>query len=210
MVFFNPQLYPDPVQLAVQFYRQIHSVAARVKSLEAAAAAIDQFASGLAASEAANPYDFRRDAGALLRSQDARILVLVDDLDRLEPHALLSFFNLSSALALPRFIYLFSFDRDAARHSLEVAHVADAEAYLGKTIQLPYDVPEPDKLTLRHDAQRVRRRPVQWTRPPNSTTKAIGSSSFFRVWTRCFASPARNQALRKPYSVRATSPSGRK
>jgi predicted KAP-like P-loop ATPase len=149
IVSFNPQLYPDPAQLPVQFYRQIQSAAARVKPLEAAAAAIDRFASGLAASQPANPYEFRREASALLRDQDARILVVVDDLDRLEPRALLSFFNLSTALALPRFIYLFAFDRDAARHSLEVAHVADAEAFLGKTIQLPYDVPEPDKLTLR-------------------------------------------------------------
>lgn len=153
VVSFNPSWFPDPARIAPQFFAQLGSALANApgvsEPLQRASGSIERFAGALQGTVSADAYALKREIGALLLGIDTRILVAIDEIDRMDPAALAAFLNLISTAGLPRFLFLLSFDRDAVTQSLEAAHVGAPEAYLGKVIQLPFDVPEPDQFTLR-------------------------------------------------------------
>ena len=152
LVPFNPSWFPDHRQIAAQFFCQLQAAIAVSKSAEGlrtAAAGMEQLAAAIQGSAPSDLFTIRQELATLLRRQDSRVLVLVDDVDRLEPEGVIELFKLTAAAGLPRFIFLLSCDRDVVERLLAAARVPDPEAYLGKFIQLPFDVPEPDKFTLR-------------------------------------------------------------
>lgn len=93
----------------------------------------------------------KQDICALLQREKSRILVVLDDLDRLRPDELRQIFQVVKAVAdFPKTIYLLSYDQTAVVEALEKAGVHSPAQYLEKIVQAPFDLPEPDWLGLRN------------------------------------------------------------
>lgn len=100
---------------------------------------------------ASNVQDVIRQAGALdtlhdqlvesLRQARRRIIVIMDDLDRLAPDEILQMFRLVKSLAdFPYVMYLLAFDRDIVLAAIDKNRDTAAN-YLEKIITLPLDMP---------------------------------------------------------------------
>lgn len=80
-----------------------------------------------------------------------RILVVIDDLDRLTPDEIRELFKVVKALAdFPNVIYLLSFDQDVVADALLQSLGVDGSAYLEKIVQAPFSLPAVEKLRLQN------------------------------------------------------------
>jgi len=86
-----------------------------------------------------------------LRLLSRRIVIFIDDLDRLEPRDASEMLRLIRAVAdFPNVIYVLSYDGDIVGHTLESAlQVDDGRAYLEKIVQISFQVPRPEAFDLR-------------------------------------------------------------
>ena len=85
----------------------------------------------------------------LLEEQSQRIVVFLDDIDRLQPNEILQVFQAVKAIAaLPRLIYVLAFDRSAVAAALKRAGIENHDEYFEKIIQASWAVPLPAKLDL--------------------------------------------------------------
>lgn len=85
----------------------------------------------------------------LLEKQSNRILVVIDDIDRLSNEQIRQVFQLVTSVAkFPNTIYLLVFDKDIVVKALEKVQEGNGEDYLEKIIQMPIQIPEirPEKL----------------------------------------------------------------
>ena len=80
-----------------------------------------------------------------------RIVVFIDDLDRLEPDESVEVLRLVRSVAdLPNIIYILSYDLDNLGHMLEqTLKVKNGQEYLEKMLQVSFRIPRPDQNTLR-------------------------------------------------------------
>lgn len=101
--------------------------------------------------------EIRLNASKALRKVDGRVIVLVDDIDRLTPDETRDLFRVIKAVAdLPRVGYVLAFDRDIVTQALGRMYSADAADcqrkgadYLEKIVQLEVQIPTPSRLALR-------------------------------------------------------------
>ena len=103
---------------------------------------------------------------SLRKMPDFRVLVVMDDLDRIQPNEIREMFRLVKGVAdFPNTIYLLSFDRGAVADAIsgEIGGVDKAEKYLGKIIQMSLDLPPVEESVLRKyfDGQLAKVFPVQ-------------------------------------------------
>ncbi|MGJ7534551.1 MULTISPECIES: KAP family P-loop NTPase fold protein [unclassified Variovorax] len=85
----------------------------------------------------------------LLRNSKRRVLVIIDDLDRLTPDEIREVFKVIKALAdFPNLIYLLSFDKNVVAEALGKSLGVDGSAYLEKIVQASFSLPAVDKLRL--------------------------------------------------------------
>lgn len=86
----------------------------------------------------------------LLHSSNSKILVVIDDIDRLAPEEICDLFRTIKATGkFPNVIYLLAFDIDVVVHSLERTFIDNGHDYLEKIVQVPFALPMPDKVSLR-------------------------------------------------------------
>ncbi len=91
----------------------------------------------------------KKDLVDSLRSQKSRVLVIVDDIDRLAKEEIRQVFQVVKALGdVPGFVYLMAFDREIVAGALDEMHNGDGLAYLDKIIQAPFELPLPDSFGL--------------------------------------------------------------
>ncbi len=84
-----------------------------------------------------------------LQKIDGKILVVIDDIDRLTAEETRQLFRVVKAVAdFPNVIYLLAFDRSVAAKALESVHVGDGDAHLEKIVQVPFELPMPDSTSL--------------------------------------------------------------
>lgn len=84
-----------------------------------------------------------------LRKQKRKILVVIDDIDRLTAEEIRQIFRLIKAVAdFPNIIYLLAFDKRVAVKSLETIQSSSGTEYLEKIIQAEFEVPKPDRFSL--------------------------------------------------------------
>lgn len=97
--------------------------------------------------------DLKSDFGRVLADAGVRILVLVDDIDRLTLNQVLSIFRLVKLVAdFDYTSYILAFDRDVVSTALERNLGGDLPVgprYLEKIIQVPLHLPEPDRQVMR-------------------------------------------------------------
>lgn len=84
-----------------------------------------------------------------LKEIDFKILVIIDDLDRLPSEEIRAVFQLIKAIAdFPNMIYLIAYDREIVVEALHNVQKADGAAYLEKIVQVPFSLPVPKGGTL--------------------------------------------------------------
>lgn len=88
--------------------------------------------------------------GALLEKYARRIVVLIDDTDRLALDELRQLFRLIKAVAdFPNVLYVVALDPSVAREALAGTFGVRANEYLQKIVQLPYELPLPERSRIR-------------------------------------------------------------
>lgn len=81
-----------------------------------------------------------------LREINTKVLVIIDDIDRLPNEQIRLIYQLVSAVAdLPNITYLLSFDREIVCRALSEIQCCEGALYLEKIIQVPFEVPPLDK-----------------------------------------------------------------
>ena len=87
-----------------------------------------------------------------LGKQAKRFLVIIDDIDRLNPDDVLTIFRLVKSVGrLPNVIYLLSFDRKTAERIVGERFPSEGASYLDKIIQGSFDIPPPLVDALRQE-----------------------------------------------------------
>lgn len=87
----------------------------------------------------------------LLKGQSCKILVVIDDIDRLSNEQIRYVFQLVTSVAkFPNTIYLLVFDKDIVVKALEQVQEGNGEDYLEKVIQMPIQIPDINRSTLRN------------------------------------------------------------
>ncbi len=88
-------------------------------------------------------------SGALC-SQGRNILVIIDDIDRLASEEIRQIFRVVKAVAdFPNVTYLMAFDRQVVTRSLGELQGGSGEDYLEKIVQVPFELPLVDRLSIR-------------------------------------------------------------
>ncbi|TAY13849.1 KAP family P-loop NTPase fold protein [Rhizobium leguminosarum] len=79
-------------------------------------------------------------------------VVILDDLDRLEPSQAVEVVRLVRSVAdFPGLVYILCYDRDVLAHALQVGlSVPDGDIFLQKIVQLTFSIPLPEPFDLRH------------------------------------------------------------
>lgn len=97
--------------------------------------------------------DISKQKGAvvkLLTEQASRILVVIDDIDRLSNKQIRQVFQLVTSVAkFPNTIYLLVFDKDIVVKALEKVQEGDGEDYQEKVIQMPIQIPDINPAKIR-------------------------------------------------------------
>lgn len=173
IVRFNPWLCSDSKQLITQFFKQL-ARAIKMKKAKADQLweLIDQYADVL---DAANAIPFAGAAfvaaGRFLKSkartkvaekesdlqgkkdeivkelfkQNTKIIVAIDDIDRLTEKEIVAVFQLVKSLGdFPNTVYLLAFDYNVVVKALSEVQQGDGKAYLEKIIQVPFEIPTPN------------------------------------------------------------------
>ena len=74
-----------------------------------------------------------------------KIIVAIDDIDRLSKEEIVAVFQLVKALAdFPNTIYLLAFDYEVVIQALKDVQYGEGRAYLEKIIQVPFEIPAPN------------------------------------------------------------------
>lgn len=174
---FNPWLCSDPQQLISQYFAQL-AAAIKLKR-EAAGQAVDligQFGElfklasfvpkygGLIAGAGSvmvgaaklhrepNLQKKKDEIIKKLKEEKLKIVVAIDDIDRLSEEEIVAVFQLVKALAdFPNTVYLLAFDREVVVQALEKVQSGKGEAYLEKVVQVPFEIPSPNMTSI-HNA----------------------------------------------------------
>jgi len=94
-------------------------------------------------------YKLKEEVEKILESQQKRIFVVIDDIDRLTAEEIRQLFRVIKAVAnFPNIVYLLLFDKEVVVKALAETQRIPGEAYLEKIVQVPFELPLPDKISL--------------------------------------------------------------
>ena len=169
---FNPWLCSDPKQLISQFLKQLSSaIKAKQPKLDSVCNFINDYAdafdivgaipivgkflsvAGKIVGKKAKAYsdsrsrDLQRikdEITSILLKERIKIIITIDDIDRLSNDEIISVFQLVKSLAdFPYTIYFLAFDREVVIRALGEVQKGNGEEYLQKIIQVPFELPAP-------------------------------------------------------------------
>ena len=115
-------------------------------ALKAGGDALEQFSS-----REATPSELKRAIAEKIEALNVRFVVILDDLDRLEPEQAVEVVRLVRSIAdFPRVAYLMCYDREVLAQALKVGlKVQDGDLFLQKIVQLTFAIPLPEPFDLR-------------------------------------------------------------
>lgn len=116
-------------------------------ALDKGADIADQFIS-----ENETPTELKQQISQKLQALDVGFVVMLDDLDRLEPEQAVEVVRLVRSVAdFPKVVYLMCYDREVLAHALEAGlKVSDGDLFLQKVVQLTFTIPLPEPFDLRN------------------------------------------------------------
>lgn len=203
---FNPWLCSDPKQLITQFFKQLASAIKMKKTTtDAVCELVDQYAdlfdvaslipyAGAAIAAAGKMFTTKARKRMNLKSNDIqgqkdeiirtmvkenlKIIVSIDDIDRLSEEEIIAVFQLVKALAdFPNAVYLLAFDYDVVVRALGTVQHGDGREYLEKVIQVPFEIPAPSMASI-HDALFSKLNGILGDIPDNRWNKATWADLF--------------------------------
>ena len=81
-----------------------------------------------------------------LRDIDQKLIVVIDDIDRLTNSQIRDIFHLAKQVGnFPNIVYILSMDREIVCRALQEIHNIDGNKYLEKIIQVPFEIPQISK-----------------------------------------------------------------
>ncbi|TMO40562.1 hypothetical protein CWC25_20145 [Pseudoalteromonas sp. S4389] len=87
----------------------------------------------------------KKEIELLLRQEQKKIVVIIDDIDRLTGEEVKQLFKLVKAVAnFPNIAYLLAFDRKVVASSIEKSLNVNGSDYIEKIVQVPFELPPPD------------------------------------------------------------------
>ncbi|MDY6895310.1 MAG: P-loop NTPase fold protein [Thermotogota bacterium] len=93
----------------------------------------------------------KNEIDTLLRKLDTKIIIVIDDIDRLNNTEIRQIFQLVKSLAdFPNTIYLLSFDKEVVINALKKVQEGPGNDYLEKVIQVPFEIPQISKNEVEH------------------------------------------------------------
>ncbi|WP_426445995.1 KAP family P-loop NTPase fold protein [Siccibacter colletis] len=97
--------------------------------------------------------ELRTEIAEKIVALDLSFIVLLDDLDRLEPAQAIEVIRLVKSVAdFPRFRYLMCYDRAVLAQAIQNGlGVADGDLYLQKIVQISFSLPRPEAFDLRRE-----------------------------------------------------------
>ncbi len=94
--------------------------------------------------------ELKAEISEILGKQNKHFLIIIDDIDRLTAEEIRTLFRVIKAIAdFPHVVYLLAFDKEVAISAVAQLQGIDGEAYLEKIVQVPFELPPPDKISLR-------------------------------------------------------------
>jgi predicted KAP-like P-loop ATPase len=164
VIRFNPWLFSDTEALVVRFFGELGAQVQKDQSLRRvgkqllsygqtvaplgtlllgpAANAAGQSLAALAALGTRSAMDERERLKEALVQRERRLLVLIDDIDRLHQDEILDVLRLVKLVGdLPYVTYLLAFDRPYVESALGKERQADGRSYREKVSQVSYDLP---------------------------------------------------------------------
>jgi len=94
-------------------------------------------------SEENNLESIKNKLNLLIKEKNRKIIVVIDDIDRLSDFEIRQSFQLVKLIAnFPNTIYLLAFDRDVVVKALEESQENSGDEYLDKIVQIPFEVPQ--------------------------------------------------------------------
>lgn len=167
VVPFNPWLFSGHEDLVQRFFGQLLGILKKWGVLaKKASKALSAFAKGVSKVplpgfdwgetiskvldlEPKSLSDLKTEVEEALKGQPKRILVVIDDIDRLVAEEIRQVFRLVKAVGnFPKVTYLLAFDKNVAIQAIaELQHIS-GEDYLEKIIQVPFELPPPEKEAL--------------------------------------------------------------
>lgn len=203
---FNPWLCSDPKQLITQFFKQLASAIKMKKpTADTVCELVDQYAdlfdaaslipyAGAAIAAAGKMFtnkarkrmnrksnDMQGQKDEIIRTmvkENLKIIVSIDDIDRLSEEEIIAVFQLVKALAdFPNAVYLLAFDYDVVVRALGTVQHGDGREYLEKVIQVPFEIPAPSMASI-HDALFSKLNGILGDIPDNRWDKATWAELF--------------------------------
>lgn len=87
-------------------------------------------------------FEIRYELNTLLESLNTKILIIIDDVDRLNNTEIRQIFQMIKSLGdFPNTIYLVAFDKNIVINALKKVQEGSGEEYLEKMIQIPFEIP---------------------------------------------------------------------
>lgn len=84
-----------------------------------------------------------------LLENDGRIIIVIDDIDRLNAIEITQIFQLVKSIAdFPNTTYILTFDKEVVSNALETEQCGNGNQYLEKIVQIPFELPEIPKSEL--------------------------------------------------------------
>ena len=170
---FNPWLCSDSKQLVTQFFKQMATaIKLKKRAADKAWELIDQYADILGATSVIpvageivaavtkvitkkaeeetkeRTTDLQESKNQIikkLKDEKIKIIVSIDDIDRLSEEEIVAVFQLVKSLAdFPNTIYVLAFDYDVVVRALGKVQHGDGKEYLEKIVQVPFEIPAPN------------------------------------------------------------------
>ena len=108
-----------------------------------------QFAEGLLEPNRKDVQKLKADIVSKLSNQDRQMVVMIDDVDRLDKEEIRLLFGVIKGVAdFPNICYLLAFDRQVVAQALTDVQSSNGEEYLAKIVQVPVPLPVPPRTTL--------------------------------------------------------------
>lgn len=96
--------------------------------------------------DAKNLSTIKSELNSLLNEIDTKLIIVIDDIDRLNNTEIRQIFQLIKSLAdFPNTIYLLSFDKDVVINALKKVQEGSGNEYLEKVVQVPFEIPQISK-----------------------------------------------------------------
>jgi uridine kinase len=118
----------------LKFARHVHPIAKNIID------AVEQYEKKVVIS---SPDELKAEINSLIKSNEIKLYVIIDDLDRLEPAEVLAVFRavkLNAAFA--NTVYFIAYDKQVVIESLKKHYSENAEQYLEKIVQADFAIPE--------------------------------------------------------------------